>query len=565
MNKGGSQHRTAMEKRVSFDILFPAVRRLIDRLMVLALLGSVCLFVLYPMVCILLRSLSSGAGGLTLDSYVQVWSQYQTSLRNSVFTALCTSALSTLFSLSSALLVSTGRGWRRGLGMGLLLITMVSPPFVSSLAYIQLYGRRGWITYRLLGLSWNPYNCWGVIWMQSLSFVPVNALFLLGLLGQMDRDSLLAAQDLGANPRHILLDVVLPLLKPGVLVCALLSFVRSLADFGTPVIIGGRFSTIASDIYLQLTGFSNLEKASAMNMVLLLPSIAAFFLYRWLMGQVGALSGERSRRQQFVLPLRRCGGPGVFILLGGLLFFLLIGVQYACILSSGFLKRTRNGTVLTLEYVEKLWRFSLDTVVRSVVYALIVALAGTLFAMLFAYLVHRRGVKFGGFFDCLATLPYMLPGTCFGIGYILAFNRPPLKLTGTAVIVLANMLFKQLPTTTKICSATLAQIPLAQERAARDLGGDRLSVLRHVILPGLRPAFLSCFAYNFSSSMTTAGAVLFLIDPGHQLAVFKLFDAVYTGEYALASLMASLIVVIVLAVEGGVYWAVGRKENGDVS
>lgn len=554
-----------MEKRVSFDILFPAVRRLIDQLMVLALLGSVCLFVLYPMVCILLRSLSSGAGGLTLDSYVQVWSQYQTSLRNSVFTALCTSALSTLFSLSSALLVSTGRGWRRGLGMGLLLITMVSPPFVSSLAYIQLYGRRGWITYRLLGLSWNPYNCWGVIWMQSLSFVPVNALFLLGLLGQMDRDSLLAAQDLGANPRHILLDVVLPLLKPGVLVCALLSFVRSLADFGTPVIIGGRFSTIASDIYLQLTGFSNLEKASAMNMVLLLPSIAAFFLYRWLMGQVGALSGERSRRQQFVLPLRRCGGPGVFILLGGLLFFLLIGVQYACILSSGFLKRTRNGTVLTLEYVEKLWRFSLDTVVRSVVYALIVALAGTLFAMLFAYLVHRRGVKFGGFFDCLATLPYMLPGTCFGIGYILAFNRPPLKLTGTAVIVLANMLFKQLPTTTKICSATLAQIPLAQERAARDLGGDRLSVLRYVILPGLRPAFLSCFAYNFSSSMTTAGAVLFLIDPGHQLAVFKLFDAVYTGEYALASLMASLIVVIVLAVEGGVYWEVGRKENGDVS
>ena len=565
MNKGGSQHRTAMEKRVSFDILFPAVRRLIDRLMVLALLGSVCLFVLYPMVCILLRSLSSGAGGLTLDSYVQVWSQYQTSLRNSVFTALCTSALSTLFSLSSALLVSTGRGWRRGLGMGLLLITMVSPPFVSSLAYIQLYGRRGWITYRLLGLSWNPYNCWGVIWMQSLSFVPVNALFLLGLLGQMDRDSLLAAQDLGADPRHILLDVVLPLLKPGILVCALLSFVRSLADFGTPVIIGGRFSTIASDIYLQLTGFSNLEKASAMNMVLLLPSIAAFFLYRWLMGQVGALSGERSRRQQFVLPLRRCGGPGVFILLGGLLFFLLIGVQYACILSSGFLKRTRYGTVLTLEYVEKLWRFSLDTVVRSVVYALIVALAGTLFAMLFAYLVHRRGVKFGGFFDCLATLPYMLPGTCFGIGYILAFNRPPLKLTGTAVIVLANMLFKQLPTTTKICSATLAQIPLAQERAARDLGGDRLSVLRYVILPGLRPAFLSCFAYNFSSSMTTAGAVLFLIDPGHQLAVFKLFDAVYTGEYALASLMASLIVVIVLAVEGGVYWAVGRKENGDVS
>ena len=550
---------------MSADTLFPAVRRVADRLLILALLGSICLFILYPMVCILLRSLGDGAGGLTLSTYGQVWRQYRTSLYNSVFTAGCTAVLSTVFSVSSALLVSTGRGWRRGLGMGLLLITMVSPPFVSSLAYIQLYGRRGWITYRLLGLSWNPYNCWGVIWMQSLSFVPVNALFLLGLLEKMDRDSLLAAQDLGAGPRHILGDVILPLLRPGILVCVLLSFVRSLADFGTPVIIGGRFSTIASDIYLQLTGFSNLEKASAMNMLLLLPSVGAFFLYRWLMAQVGTLSGERSRQQRLHLPLGRCGGPGGVVIGCGMAFFLLIGLQYVCIFSAGFLKRTKNGTVFTLEYLEKLWRFSLDTLVRSVGYALIVALAGTLFAMLFAYYVHRRGVPLGGFFDCLATLPYMLPGTCFGIGYILAFNRPPLKLTGTAVIVLANMLFKQLPTTTKICTATLSQIPLAQERAARDLGGDRLSVLRHVILPGMRPAFLSCFAYNFSSSMTTAGAVLFLIDPGHQLAVFKLFDAVYTGEYALASLMAAILVVIVLAVEGAFYLAVGRKEDTDVS
>ena len=565
MSKRAGKIKDKGEKRASSGALFSAVRRMADRLLVLLLLGGVCLFVLYPMVCILLRSISDGAGGLTVSMYVQVWERYRTSLYNSIFTAACTAALSTLFSVSSALLVSTGRGWRRRLGMGLLLITMVSPPFVSSLAYIQLYGRRGWITYRLLGLSWNPYNCWGVIWMQSLSFVPVNALFLLGLLGQMDRDSLLAARDLGAGPRYILWDVILPLLRPGVLVCALLSFVRSLADFGTPVIIGGRFSTIASDIYLQLTGFSNLEKASAMNMLLLLPSIGAFFLYRWLMAQVGAVTGERARQQRLRLSLRRCGLPGALSLLCGMAFFLLIGLQYVCIFSAGFMKRTRYGLVFTLEYLEKLWRFNLDAMVRSVVYALIVAAGGTLFAVLFSYYVYRRGVRLGSFFDCLATLPYMLPGTCFGIGYILAFNHPPLKLTGTAVIVLANMLFKQLPTSTKICAAALTQIPVAREWGARDLGGDRLSVLRHVILPGLRPAFLSCFAYNFSGSMTTAGAVLFLIDPGHQLAVFKLFDAVYTGEYALASLIAALIVIVVLAVEGAVFRAAGEKEERDVS
>lgn len=546
------------------DALFPAVRRLADRLILLVLLASICLFVLYPMICILLRSMA-GEEGLTLAVYGKVWEQYRTSLYNSVFTAVFAAVLCTLFSVSTALLISTGSGWRRGLGMALLLITMVSPPFVSSLAYIQLYGRRGWITYRLLGISWNPYNCWGVIWMQSLSFVPVNALFLIGMLSRMDRDSMLAAQDLGARPRDILRDVVLPLIRPGILVCLLLSFVRSLADYGTPVIIGGRFSTIASEIYLQLVGYSDLEKAAAMNMTLLLPSVAAFFLYRWLMEKAGPTSADRSRQQRLRLPLSRCGGAGWLTILGGGLFFLMIGLQYVCIFLSGFLKRVKGRSTFTLEHVDRLLKYSVGTLGRSVVYALIVSLVGTLFAMLFSYYIHRRKIRLGSFFDCLATLPYMLPGTCFGIGYILAFNHPPLKLTGTAVIVLANMLFKQLPTTSKICTATLSQIPLAQERAVRDLGGDQLTVLRDVILPGLRPAFLSCFAYNFSSSMTTAGAVLFLIDPGHQLAVFKLFDAVYTGDYALASLIASTIILIVLLVEGAVYLAVGRKEEAYVS
>ena len=363
----------------------------------------------------------------------------------------------------------------------------------------------------------------------------------------------------------ILRDVVLPLLRPGILVCVLLSFVRSIADFGTPVTIGGRFTTIASDIYLQLTGYSNLEKASAMNMFLLVPSVAAFFLYRWLMGKTGPVSGERAQQQRLQLSLSRCGAAGWLALVTGGLFFGMIGLQYVCIVATGFIKRTRGALSFTTQYLEELLEYNSETMVRSVIYALIVALVGTLFAMLFSYYIYRRRVRWNTFFDCLATLPYMLPGTCFGIGYILAFNHPPLKLTGTAIIVLANMLFKQLPTTTKICAATLSQIPEAQERVVRDLGGDQLNVMRDVIFPGLRPAFLSCFAYNFSSSMTTAGAVLFLIDPGHQLAVFKLFDAVYSGEYALASLMATFIIVIVLLVEGGVYLAMGRKERSHVS
>ena len=450
--------------------------------------------------------------------------------------------------------------------MIIMLVAMVSPPFVSSLAYIQLYGRRGWITYRLLHLSLNPYNRWGVILMQSISFVPLNAMFLSGILEKLDEGSLRSARDLGASGGAILRDIVLPLIRPATLVCLLLSFVRSLADFGTPIIIGGRFSTLAADIYLQVVGYSDLEKSSAMNMFLLVPSIVFFFVYRALMRRSDKLTdASRTAQTELGLSLPHCGAMGWGMIALSTVFFVMIVLQYGCVFLSGFLKSTKGVCSFTLQYWDQLWRIGSSTMLRSVEYALIVSIAGTVFAMLFAYYMDRRRILGRSLFDCLATLPYMLPGTCFGIGYILAFNHAPLKLTGTALIVLANMLFKQLPTSTKICTASLALLPEVQERSARDLGAGRLAVLRDVVFPALRPAFLSCFVYNFTSSMTTAGSIIFLIDAKRQLAVFKLFDAVYQGDYALASLIASVITVIVLLVEGLAYFIARKGENRRVS
>lgn len=552
-------HRRHIEKRASPDALFSHFSTAADRLLLLCLLGAVCLFILYPMVCIFFRSLR-GEDGLTFRYYLAVWKNYRSPLRNSLFVGVLTAFLCTVLSASAALAVTSAKGAWKALGMGLLLMSMVSPPFISSLAYIQLFGRRGWITYGLLGLRLNPYNCWGVILMQSISFVPMNALFLNGILSRLDARALQSARDLGAGPGTVLRSIVLPLIRPGIAVVALLSFIRSLADFGTPTIIGGRFSTIASEIYLQLIGYSDLEKSAAMNMFLLAPAIAAFFAYRWLLRRNDQLNraAVSAAAGSLQLQLHRSGIVGWLAICCTVLFGSMMVLQYAVIFATGFLKTVKGKYHFTMEHFYKFLQYDTSTMIRSVEYALIVSVIGSLFAMLFAYYMERRKIRGRSFFDCLATLPYMIPGTCFGIGYILAFNHAPLKLTGTAVIVLANMLFKQLPTTTKICSAALTQVPMSLEYAARDLGGGQFAVLKDVILPSLRPAFFSCFSYNFSSSMTTAGAILFLINPGRKLAVFKLFDCVYIGEYASAALIASSIILIVVAVEGAV-WLFDRQ------
>ena len=130
------------------------VSGILDKAILLLLLGAICLFVLWPVACILLRSLGDGEGGFTLAAYAEVWSRYRENLWNSVFVGVLSALACTVFSTATAIFIATRRGWVKAACMSLLLITMVSPPFVSSLAYIQLYGRRGWITYRLLGISW---------------------------------------------------------------------------------------------------------------------------------------------------------------------------------------------------------------------------------------------------------------------------------------------------------------------------------------------------------------------------------------------------------------------------
>ena len=161
--------------------------------------------------------------------------------------------------------------------------------------------------------------------MQSISFVPLNAMFLSGILEKLDEGSLRSARDLGASGGAILRDIVLPLIRPATLVCLLLSFVRSLADFGTPIIIGGRFSTLAADIYLQVVGYSDLEKSSAMNMFLLIPSIVFFFVYRALMRRSDKLTdASRTAQTELGLSLPHCGAMGWGMIALSTVFFVMI-------------------------------------------------------------------------------------------------------------------------------------------------------------------------------------------------------------------------------------------------
>ncbi|MDO4265471.1 MAG: iron ABC transporter permease [Eubacteriales bacterium] len=533
--------------------------RALDRGIFYLMAALVLVFVLWPLLCIAGKSIQAD-GGISFRHYHSLFTDNFKLLKNSFFVAIPAALLSTLIGVAVAFRVALSKGRIRSVLMAILLMTMVSPPFISSLVYIQLFGRRGWITHGLLGLMISPYNQWGIIAMQSLHFASLNAIFMIGLLNNLDHNMIYASRDLGASPTETLKGVVFPLMLPGAGVCFILSLIRSISDFGTPIVIGGRFNTLAAAIYMKLIGYAQLEEASAMNMLLLIPAVIVFVLFRWLMKKSdGMISTGNAAKTSGSLPMKIRGPISWGINLISFVFYGMMVMQYLCIFLTGFLKSKRGVYYFTLENFNSLFAYNIDSLVRSVQYSLLVAVFGTLFAMLFAYYLERRKVRFKGFYDFVSTMPYLLPGTCFGIGYILAFNKGPLRLTGTAAIIVLNMIFKQLPTITKLCGTSLAQMNARMEDAARDLGAGNFFVTKDIVLPNLTQTFVTGFIYNFTSAMTTAGAIMFLISSRHKVAVYTLFDAINSGEYAVASLISTMIIVITLLVTGAVSAVMLRK------
>lgn len=522
--------------------------RLIDRVLLAALVLFCAVFIAWPIGSFVWQAVAPGSSSAPI---ADVLAQNARVLSNSAFVGLLTSLLSCTLALAVALVLTFGPvRWARVVE-ALVTVSMISPPFVASLAYIELFGRRGLVTHGLLGLSVSPYGWWGVVLMQSLFFAAINVILIRSVLERVDRSAVQAALDLGAPMGRVFLDVIVPLLRPALAVCLLLTFVRSISDYATPVVIGGKFETIATQIYVRVVGYSDLGGAAALNLVLFCVASIAFAAYRRLSEAGGMASGSLRTS------LRPAPGEAGFRLRGVLgalchvacaAFVVFLAVLYATIVHAAFTKGMGWSAPFTLDNLEHLVEYNMDTIGRSVAYSLLSALLSTGLGLLAAYYAHRRRLVGSAVLDFLTTLPYAIPGLCLGLGYVLAFNRPPLELVGTAAIIVCVLASKEIAISTRAFTAALAQVPPELDMAARDLGAPAPSVLAGVLLPNLREAIGVSLVNGFSSSMVAYAAVLFLTAPGHKTAIFELFDALSGGKYGDAAMISLALIAITTTV-----------------
>lgn len=524
----------------------PGGAQTLERNVGLAVMAGILVFIVWPILAVLLESLQA-EGAFDLAAYAYLFTNSRLLIGNTLLVACLTTVLSVGMGLVIALFMTRSGNRGRRIVFGALLLTMISPPFVTSLSYIMLFGRRGLITNGLLGLSLNPYGWQGIALMESAGLTSLAALIIAGSLHGTNRSLEHAARDLGAGNAATLFQVIIPMARPGMLAAAMLVFIKSLSDFGTPLIIGGGFNVLASEAYMTAIGIYDLPRASAMNALLLVFSFGAFLVCRKSLSQ-GLLAVEGNKGG---LGWPAPPSPRAIDRTLAMLTWLFVGfqiLQYGCILSGAFCAAWGSDFSLTLKHIRALDAYKISSFARSLCYAALAGVVSAALGMIMSYLVTRKRVFSPRLLDFASALPLIIPGVFFGLGYVLAFNFLPRPILDSGALIVCNFIFRQLPVGVRAGEAVLAGVGEDIERAARDLGAKQWRVFANIVMPLLRPAFLASFVNAFTAAMTAIGSIIFLATPGTKLATVELFEVIKAGDIGLGAVLANMIVAVTLSV-----------------
>ncbi|HEY7649405.1 MAG TPA: ABC transporter permease subunit [Methylomirabilota bacterium] len=518
-------------------------------------------FIVWPVVKVLWMSVS-GPAGLTLANFREFFITWR--LLRILVNSLTVAVVSTVLTVAVAMVLAyavtrTTVPGKRFVSL-MALLPLISPPFLVSLAFILLLGRNGVVT-RWLGLEWSIYGFHGIVVAQVFTFLPQAYLLIANVLGNIDTALEEAAENLGAGPLTTLRRVTLSLARPGLASASLIVFILCMTDFGNPILVGGRYNVLATEIYSEVIGMNNFAAAATMSVVLIVPCLAAYLLNTFWVGTRSYVTVTAASRSALRPTPPATRWPLTVVVAG---VSLLIAVIYGLIPLGSFVRLWGSDWSLSLSHyafassAEGAW-----PVWNSVKLAIVSGVVGTVLALVTAYLIERKRGLLGRpatrFIEALSLLPAALPGTVMGVGYILAFNVPPLELTGTLFILMSSVVFWKFPVAVLAGINALKQIDPSIEEAAVSLGAGPLRTFTRVVLPLLTGTAFSMFVYFFINGMVTVSAVIFLIYPGFNLASVAILNQVENGYPGVACALGTIILVIVIGSVLGLRAMVGER------
>ena len=525
------------------------------------------LFFVYPLAVVALKSVTLADGSLGWSHYAQVLSgvTFWKALNNSLVMGVATTVVSTVLGLVVAYALHRCVVPGRGVIRALVALPMLAPSLVQGLGLIFLLGRNGWLS-KSLGLEINIYGFWGLLIANTLYALPQAVLIIGASLRHTDARLYEAASVIGGSSWRQFVDITLPSIKFGLMSAAFVVFTVTITDFGNAATIGGNYSVLATEIYNQVAGQMNFNLGAVVGMLLLLPTVLAFYLERIAsQRQAAALSPSATPYQ----PERRWLRDGplgilswLIVALPAVTIFIVVIVSFTQLWPYRFNFTLRHYSVSVAGGYDPLW-----ITIRLALLGGLLGVALQFFLGVALQHVHRVVAQVV-YLMCL--LPAAVPGMVLGLSYIFAFNvagSPLAWLYGSALLLaMCNVMhyWTQAFVTT---SSGLRQFPAALDETARCMGAGYGRRVIEIVGPFALPTLISVFFYLFMRSMVSLSGIVFLITPDLSVAsvsILRLDEAGSTSQAAAYATCTMAVVVVASALMSLTLHAVQRQRRANV-
>jgi len=514
----------------------------------IAVWGFIALFILFPFIK-LFASAFIVDGQLSFSGIKENIADKYTirALFNSLILAISVSVTGTIIGYLFALIVTRTSVPKilKILISAITLLPLISPPFTSSISLTLALGPNGMLL-RFFGIeNLNIYGFLGTWLSESLTYFPVAFMVISAVLNTMNASLDDAAMSLGASKSRVLKTVTLPLSIPAIGNSILLLFSSSLADFATPLILGGQsFPVLPTQAYLQITGLFDIHGGASISFLLLVPALIVFWLQRMVIGNKSfvTVTGKNGAQSNFV-KLPKSVSLVMWSICSIVIAFILY--LYFIILWGSLIQTWGINNSLTLKNYKYVFTYGHKAITDTLKIGLVSTVVGTLLGVIIGYIVERKNFISKRALDIASMMNYALPGTVVGIAYIVAFNSKPFILTGTMTILVAAYIFRYYATGIRSVMTSLQQIDPALEEASMSLGASSARTFTHVTVPLIIPAVLTGMRYLFIHCMTAISATIFLVSVRWTLLTTRILESMTELQFSQACAFSVILILIV--------------------
>lgn len=492
----------------------------------------------------------SNSGSFTTKYFARFFGKsfYLETIWNSLAVSVSVTLLSVLIATPLAYIVATISIKGTSVVRSLMLVSSMSAPFIGAYSWILLLGNNGTITgfLRRMGIRVpSIYGFPGIVLVLTLQLSPMVFMYVLGAMKNVDSSLLDAAESLGYQGVQKVLKVVAPLIMPTVLAGGLMAFMRALADFGTPMLIGQGYRTVPVLIYTEFisemggdTGF-----AAAVSIVIVALAVIVFFAQRYVSNR---MSYEMNALHPIVPAKARTALGRVMAHVTVYLFTAFTMIPQLYVAYTSF--KNTSGRVFTRGFSLNSYRQTLDeagsAIKNTMLFSLIAVSIIVVIAVLSAYVMVRRRSGLTDWLDVILMLPFIVPGSVMGIALLTFFNHGPIVIAGTSIIIVLAFVIRRLPYTVRSAEATLRNTSVSVEEAAISLGASPARTFVRITVPMILSGIISGAILSWISIITELSATVLLYTTKTRTMSIAIYSEVLSGNYGVAAALSTMLTVL---------------------